>query len=522
MRKKLVSLLLALCLLLLCGCSSAPGDRSIPDETEVDPLPTLKEDRADSFGLSYQEDAGLNPYDCTRLVNRPVISLLYQGLFTVTSQYKAEPVLCRTFRCSPDLKTWVFTLMNARFSDGTELTASDVVASLREARGSDVYGNRLRHVDSISATDDKEITITMEIGYGNLPVLLDIPIVKASQVDDDTPLGTGPYALAGSEDSPSLKRLSNWWSDYPPAVDFDTIPLAKTENPSDIRDQFEFGLADLVCADPSSASFVEYRCDYELWDCATGIMLYLGCNTAGRSTFANGSLRAALTHGIDRSALKEVYRGFAQVATLPASPEADCYDSILAAHYGYDPSLYADTLRDTGLMGVTTYLLVCSDNPVRVTAAQVIADQLNELGMNVTLNALPREKYLKALEVGNFDFYLGEVRLSPNFDLSCFFDTGGNLTYGGMADPAISRLCLAALENDGNYYDLFEAIMDDGQLTPLLFRTYAVYATRGTVTSLLPGVDNAFHTANSRQLSTAREDWPSDPTPEETLEEDNE
>ena len=75
------------------------------------------------------------------------------------------------------------------------------------------------------------------------------------------------------------------------------------------------------------AAYVEYRCDYELWDCATGILLYLGCNRGGSSPFANGTVRAALTHGVDRAALMEVYRGFAQEAYLPASPEADCYDS---------------------------------------------------------------------------------------------------------------------------------------------------------------------------------------------------
>ena len=49
--------------------------------------------------------------------------------------------------------------------------------------------------------------------------------------------------------------------------------------------------------------------------------------------------------------------------------------------------------------------------------------------------------------------------------------------------------------------------MDSGQLCPLLFRTYAVFATRGTVSQLLPGLNHVFHTANSRQLADARTDW---------------
>lgn len=515
--KKLLSLLLVFCLLLgLAACSADPQAETAPTEADPDvPQVTEAGTRSDSFGLSYQEDAGLNPYDCTRLVNRPIISLLYQGLFTVTSQYKAEPVLCKTFMVSPDQKTWVFTLMEATFSDGSHLDADDVVYSLREAINSPVYGNRLHNVEHISASDDMEVTITLDIPYGDLPVLLDIPIVHKDDVDDDIPRGTGPYVLDTRGPNTFLTRRTSWWSDYTPAVSFDTIPLAKTRTPSEIRDQFEFGQADLVCADPSSVTFVEYRCDYELWDCATSVMLYLGCNTANRSIFSSGVLRSALTHGVDRSALKEAYRGFAQVACLPASPEADCYDDALAARYGYDPAAFTDALRETGLRGVSTELLVCSDNPVRVTAAELIAKQLTDCGLNVEVRALSGERYLRALNNRDFDFYLGEVRLSPNFDLSCFFDSEGALTFGYMQDADQQRLCLAALENSGNYYDLFESVMDDGQLCPLLFRTYAVYATRGMMSGLLPGVDNVFHTANSRQLSTARVDWPEEEPTEE-------
>ena len=143
-----------------------------------------------------------------------------------------------------------------------------------------------------------------------------------------------------------------------------------------------------------------------------------------------------------------------------------------------------------------------------MTVAQTIAQQLTDCGLTVTVNAPEsQEDYLQALAVGNFDFYLAEVRLSPTFDLSVFFQEDGALGYGGMADGELYQLCLKALENSGNYYDLFSAVMEDGQLCPLLFRTYAVYTTRGSVSGLLPGLDNVFHTANSRQLADAWTDW---------------
>lgn len=512
-------LALMLCLGLLWGCTSEPETpRETTEPAATEETGGEKESRAERFGLSYQPEAGLNPYSCTRLVNRTVMSLLYQGLFSVTSQYQAEPVLCRSYSCSSDLKRYSFTLENATFSDGSSLTAQDVVASLRRARNSPVYGDRLKHVTEITASQEGRVEITLDTACENLPVLLNIPIVPADQVDGDEPLGTGPYVLRTTGGSNRLIRRQNWWSEYPPAVDFDTIQLTRTGTPSDIRDQFEFGETDLVCADPGASTYVEYRCDYELWDCATGILLYLGCNTSGSSPFGNGAVRAALTHGVNRRALVEIYKGFAQEATLPASPEAPVYDTALASQFGYAPDAFSAALGQAGLRNTSATLLVCSDNPNRVAAAQAIAEQLTACGLNVTVNALGEERYLQALSVGNFDFYLGEVRLSPNFDLSVFFEEDGALTYGSMADVGLYQLCLKALENSGNYYELFEAVMEDGQLCPLLFRTYAVYATRGTVTDLLPGLDNVFHTANSRQLADAREDGagPEETQPEET------
>lgn len=495
--------LILLALVFLAGCTQAPTGTAQTGQTPEQATAATAPAQA-GFGLSCRMEAGFNPYTCTALINRPVMALLYQGLFTVTAQYQAEPVLCQRYSSAPDGKTYTFTLAEATFSDGSALTAQDVVASLRAAMDSAVYGDRLRHVTGLTAQDSRTVRITLDTAYGNLPVLLDIPIVRAADVASDQPIGTGPYALSGS----SLTRRQDWWSDYTPAVAVGSIVLSQADTAGALRDQFEFGQTDLVCADPGAADYVAYRCDYELWDCPTGILLYLGCNASGSSPFANGTVRAALTHGVNRRALAEIYQGFAQEAYLPASPEAACYDSALAAQYGHDPAAFTAALSQAGLRNTQATLLVDGSNASRVTVAQTIAQQLTDCGLTVTVNAPEdQEDYLQALAVGNFDFYLAEVRLSPTFDLSVFFQEGGALAYGGMTDSELYQLCLKALENSGNYYDLFSAVMEDGQLCPLLFRTYAVYTTRGSVSGLLPGLDNVFHTANSRQLADAWTDW---------------
>ena len=83
--KRLLCLLFAL--LLLTGCVDPHAAQTEETEqTESVSVPT-GEDDADTtptaFGLAYVPEYGFNPYDCTCITNRPVLSLVYEPLFVV-------------------------------------------------------------------------------------------------------------------------------------------------------------------------------------------------------------------------------------------------------------------------------------------------------------------------------------------------------------------------------------------------------------------------------------------------------
>ena len=108
-----------------------------------------------------------------------------------------------------------------------------------------------------------------------------------------------------------------------------------------------------------------------------------------------------------------------------------------------------------------------------------------------------------ALEKGEYDMYLGQTKLSPNMDLSVFFHPYGNLSFNSTSNQAIYELCLDALENKGNYYNLHKAVADDGRIVPIVFLNYAVYANRGLVTNLEPARDNIFSYSIGKNLTQA-------------------
>ena len=509
--KKYISMLLCVALLagLLtgCGATDAPeayiptGDalegatRPVEEETE--------ETQEQSFSLAYYPEESMNPLVSADFTNRVVMSLMYQGLFAVNRENEVFPILCKGYSASADLLSYEFTIDPAAvFSDGIPVTPEDVVASLETAKNNKYYGGRLRYVSSIAVTETGTVRIRLTQPYGNLPLLLDIPIVKAEQVEFENPVGTGPYQLTGWGRERSLTRVRNWWCESENLqVTADKIALTSADSPTAIRDAFEFYDVGVVCTDPGSDKYVEYRCDYELWDCETGIFLYLGVN-ANSSVFQNQGVRKALSRGIDRDYLiDEYYRGFATSAELPASPNSPYYTASLAQNYGYDPVEFQNGMAS--MKGRTIKLVVNSSDSLRVRVAQEIGRMLNTAGLIVEVVPYSSVNYAAVLREGNYDLYLGQTKLSANMDLSPFFSANGALNYGHIDDVGVYTLCLQALENQGNYYTLHQKIMEDGYLCPILFRSYAVYASRGLLTDLQPARDNVFCYSIGKTLEEA-------------------
>ena len=491
--RKIAAIILAV--LLLCGCSNpssyTPTGNALDEQGMT--RPTLVEDeKPQNFSLVYDPAKTLNPYTCTDQNNRVLFSLLYQSLFTVNKDYKAEPQLCRSFSVSADGSSYVFYIHPAQFSDGTTLTAADVAASLEAARTSPVYSGRLYNVEAISLTGDGGVQVDLATAYENLPLLLDIPILRASQVGADFPAGTGPYALQSSAVGRWLRLRQDWWCKASLPISAEEISLVTALTPKIIRDKFELSGVGLVCADPSADSYVDFRCDHELWDCENGIFLYLGCR-AKSSVFSNNAVRQALTHAINRDLLvKEYYRTFAQAANLPASPHSPYYNQALADRYGFDAALFRQAISAEGMEGKSIVLLVNSADGRRTRVAQSIAQMLEDCGLKVTVKAVSGTSYTGALKNGQYDLHLGQTMLSPNMDLTAFYASDGTLNYGGMSDSGVYSLCQDALANSGNYTALHQAAMEDAMLCPVVFLSYAVYVQPGLVEDFAPARDRIF------------------------------
>lgn len=528
--KRLTALVLLFAIFcgMFSGCGSKEEEAYVPTGDALlmegqDPEEYLGgEEEAQEFSLAYNPDRSLNPLIGYSFNNRVLFSLIYQGLFAISSENVPMPILCSAYQVSPSNMIWTFHVdPEARFSDGTRVTVDDVIASFEAARNSDYYKGRFAHVDSITVSDEGGVKFSLTTPYENFALLLDVPIVKASEVEAATPLGTGPYAFGESLSGVQLNRVANWWcgkTEVPARAD--TIPLVEAVSDSAVRDEFEFGDVGLVCTNPLLGSYADYRCDFEMWEVDNGVFLYLGCNVLYSDYFGdNDILRRALTYAIDRVSLNEkFYRGNGKPSTLAASPMSAYYSESLASRYSYDPMKFIDLIsgwkppaKEEGAKEERKLkLLVNCDDSARLRTAREIAKSLTELGVpcgTLEYSGTTHPTYQEVLSAGTYDIYLGQTRLSPNYNLCEFFRLWGNLSWGGLPTQEILDMCTKSLANSGNYYNLLQKIADDGRIVPVLFGHYNVYSERGLFDGLAPARDNCFFytlgkTMNDIQIAT--------------------
>ena len=498
---------LVLCLLLLAGCGAQKKEPYVPTgnglATDKPTAPENSEITTQSVSLAWFPDRSLSPFQSTDITNRVIFPLIYQGLFAVDEGYTAQPILCSRYTVSRDMKTYTFYLEEATFSDGEPVTAADVVASLKEASTSAWYGGRFANVEQFSATEEGAVQVLLTTPYENFQLLLDVPIVPKKQIDRERPIGTGPYVYEEFDGKLRLRRRSDWWCAAELPVTGQIVTMVSGESMSQLRDEFEFSGLGVVCTDPGSEGYVDFHSDYELWDCETGVFLYLACN--GDSKVLSGGIRKALTYGVNREQLVErYYRGFGYPAYLPASPQSPCYSAVLTKNLGYYPGKLRQAVSDSGAGTEPLVFLVNKDDGVRLRVARDIADSLKQSGLKITMSELSTEDYRKALDKGEFDLYLGQTKLSANMDLSAFFAPEGTLAFGDMDDSVLYALCKEALANSGNYYTLHKQILEEGMLCPVLFRSCAIFVQRGMFTDLYSSRDNVFYYDLGKDPAAAR------------------
>ena len=140
--KRIIAFLIAL--ILLVSAFSSCDRRSQTPVTEDDS--DYGETMEGVLKIAYSKNDALNPYYVESEINLQVSKLVYDGLYTIDSSYKANPCLAASAIVSDNSVN--VNLADSVFSDGSPVTSTDVVYSFNKAKSSEYYSSRLSNVTS--------------------------------------------------------------------------------------------------------------------------------------------------------------------------------------------------------------------------------------------------------------------------------------------------------------------------------------------------------------------------------------
>lgn len=141
---------------------------------------------------------------------------------------------------------------------------------------------------------------------------------------------------------------------------------------------------------------------------------------------------------------------------------------------------------------VTLRLLVNSENACRNAAATLLAEQLRQLGVQVTVESQSFTQYQASLSRRDYDLYIGETRLMDNMDFSVLL-SGGALSYSTPYIESLSELYGSYRSTGAGIGTFCEAFAEQSPFIPLVFRQGQVSFNRSFDAQIVATEQNLFY-----------------------------
>ncbi|MEV6815891.1 ABC transporter substrate-binding protein [Micromonospora sp. NPDC051296] len=468
-RFRLAGSTFALMLVAVAGCTTGEG-------VDVDGA-----DGAGAGGVLHAAIGGepdqLDPHKTSAYYSFQVLENVYDTLVEPDANLAMKPSLATEWTTSDDQLTWTFTLREGvKFSDGSPLTSADVVYSYtRIIDGKLNTAYKFATVKSVTAPDPATVVITLTAPTPNLLANLGgfkgVAIVQKSNVESGEvttkPVGSGPFAIGSynSGDNIRLVRNDNYWGDKPK---LDGVTFTFVKDPTVALQNLRGG--EVQWTDNLPPQQVPALLDGDDLDVRTvpsSDYWYLALNQA-RKPYDDVNVRRAVAFALDREAITKAAKFGLATVNQTAIPQNSAFYYEYAP-YRHDPNQARQLLDQAGVSDLTMDLMVTSEYPETVTAAQVIASQLEAIGVNVKIRTLDFAQWLDEQGKGNFDsFMLGWLgNVDPDEFYYAQHHSGGTFNFHKYRNPAVDQLLdRARTETDQaarkqQYEQVAKQIVDD-------------------------------------------------------------
>lgn len=487
--RKMLALMLSIAILstILAACnnnSSNSSESSSPSQGTPDVLPS-----ADTSNESMSDETLIvalmaEPTTITGLNSSAteaslVIAECIGGTLLEYDNGNTKPSLATGYE-TIDETHYRFTLRDGVcYSDGTPVTAQDVVYSFACYANSGVSSASYFNIEETVAEDDKHVVVAFNeyvpgweflVAEGSMPIYSEAGVEAVGGLeatDRNAPVGCGRYKMSEwkSGEYILIERNENYWdkdyTGYYKYIKFIGISDASSRllavQSGDANVAYKITATDYIAleSNPDVEGVITSNID----------VYNLGFNCSSEK-LSDPKIREALTYAVDAesvNALINMGRGKVAQGLFPES--FPYYHEVYeGGHLPFDPSKAKDLLAENGYPeGTLTLRLVCLAGNQNI--ATIIQESMRQAGVTVDIIVEEQSVYVQDARSGNYDLQIMTTSLGsvqPNcFNQVSPAQIGKSIGQCRITDPVMAEMCeRAASSNPATQEQGFSDIID--------------------------------------------------------------
>ncbi len=443
-----------------------------------------------------EDSTTFDPIKSAQNVDNWVFSNVFDVLVRVDKTgTKLEPGLAESWTISDDGLTYTFKIRDAKFSDGSPITAGDAAFSLLRIRDNEgsLWSDSYKIVDTAEAADDRTLVVKLKSPSAPFLSTLALPNVsvlskKGLETAGEEAFAEKPVASSGAftvkewrrGDRVILEKNPNFWQ-------ADRVKLDGVEWISVPDDNTR--MLNVQAGQLDTAIFVPFSRVEELKKDAN---LEVHIDTSTREdhllinhehgALAKKEVRQALDMAIDKQAIVDtVTFGLGEVANSYI-PKGALYYYADNLQRPYDPEKAKAMLAEAGASDLTLNYVVRAGDEVVEHTAVLLQQQLAKAGVTVNITKVDPSQEWDMLVAGDYDvgvnYWTNDI-LDPDQKTTFVIGHDSNNNYmthykNDMVKDlvAAARLELDPVKREAMYVDLQKMAKDDVNWIDLYYSPY--------------------------------------------------
>ena len=407
MKKRILALVLAVLMTAaLCACGGGKSDNGSA-ETTTGSTGEATYGGEITVGIAADLDTSLDPHvSSSSAGTREVLFNIFEGLVKPDTEGNLIPAIAEDYTVNETADVYTYTLRDGvKFHNGDTVTVGDVVYSLSRAAGLETgepLVSDVANIAAVEASDDKTIVVTLAKPDTEFNAHMTVAIIPEGNDPDSEVIGTGPFTFVSRtpQDNIVLEKFADYWGT--PAY-LDKVTLKVIEDGQTLVMSLRSGAVDM--AERLEASQVAELDGLTILEGSSNVVQALYLNHAFEP-FSDMRVRQALCYAIDKHGVIDLAAdGHGTAVGSSMFPAFGKYFmDELTDYYVTDLQKAKDLLAEAGYEDLSFTITVPSNMPAHVDAAQVIVEQLKQVGVNAKIDQVEWATWLSdAYQGRNFE-----------------------------------------------------------------------------------------------------------------------